>query len=58
MGLKEFIKNNILIFDGAMGTMLQKKGLKLGENPELLNITSPSIIEDIHREYIENGIKT
>lgn len=55
MGLKEFIKNNILIFDGAMGTMLQKKGLKLGENPELLNITSPSIIEDIHREYIENG---
>lgn len=55
MGLKEFIKDNILIFDGAMGTMLQKKGLKLGENPEVLNITSPSIIEEIHREYIESG---
>jgi len=38
VGLKEFIKENILIFDGAMGTMLQKKGLKLGENPEVLNI--------------------
>lgn len=55
MGLKEYIKDNILIFDGAMGTMLQKKGLKLGENPELLNIKEPDIIEEIHREYIESG---
>ena len=45
MGLKEILQDNILIFDGAMGTMLQKKGLKLGENPELLNITHPEIIE-------------
>ena len=55
MGLKEYIKDNILVFDGAMGTMLQKKGLRLGENPELLNLTEPSIIEEIHREYIESG---
>ena len=55
MGLKELIKERILIFDGAMGTMLQKKGLKVGENPELLNIKSPEIIEEIHREYIESG---
>lgn len=55
MGLKELIKERILIFDGAMGTMLQKKGLKVGENPELLNIKSPEIIEEVHREYIESG---
>lgn len=55
VGLKKFIKDNILIFDGAMGTMLQKKGLKLGENPEILNIKEPHIIEEIHKEYIENG---
>src|SRR5471030_1566016 len=55
VGLKEYIKDNILIFDGAMGTMLQKKGLKLGENPETLNITEPSIIEEIHKEYIKSG---
>jgi 5-methyltetrahydrofolate--homocysteine methyltransferase len=55
VGLKEYIKDNILIFDGAMGTMLQKKGLKLGENPELLNLKEPSIIEEIHREYIDSG---
>lgn len=55
MGLKEYIKDNILVFDGAMGTMLQKKGLKLGENPEVLNIKEPAIIEEIHREYIDSG---
>ena len=55
VGLKEYIKDNILIFDGAMGTMLQKKGLKLGENPEVLNIKESSIIEEIHREYINSG---
>ena len=55
MGLKEYIKDNILIFDGAMGTMLQKKGLKLGENPEVLNLKEPTIIEEIHREYIDSG---
>lgn len=55
VGLNEYIKENILIFDGAMGTMLQKKGLKLGENPEVLNLNEPSIIEEIHREYIDSG---
>jgi 5-methyltetrahydrofolate--homocysteine methyltransferase len=55
VGLKEIIKDNILIFDGAMGTMLQRKGLKLGENPEILNIKEPHIIEEIHKEYIESG---
>lgn len=55
VGLKEFLKDNILIFDGAMGTMLQKKGLKLGENPEVLNLSNPEIIEEVHKEYIESG---
>ncbi|KAB3532541.1 homocysteine methyltransferase [Alkaliphilus pronyensis] len=44
-----------LLFDGAMGTMLQKNGLKLGELPEAYNILYPEIIEKIHREYIEAG---
>ncbi|MBE6061959.1 MAG: homocysteine methyltransferase [Clostridium butyricum] len=55
MELKQILQNNILILDGAMGTMLQKKGLKLGENPELLNLNNPKIIEEIHKEYIESG---
>lgn len=44
-----------LYFDGAMGTMLQNRGLKLGEVPEVLNMTHPQQIEDIHRLYLEAG---
>ena len=57
MNFKEYIKENILIFDGAMGTQLQKKGLQLGEVPEVLNITNKDKIVEIHREYIEAGAK-
>ena len=44
-----------IIFDGAMGTMLQRSGLKLGGLPEELNFTAPELIEDIHRQYINAG---
>ena len=47
--------NTIRILDGAMGTMLQKKGLKPGERPELLSIDEADKISNIHREYIEAG---
>ena len=45
----------IKIFDGAMGTMLQKLGLKLGENPEVFNIYNEDIIYEVHKRYIEAG---
>ena len=44
-----------LYFDGAMGTAVQSRGLKLGEIPELFNMTHPEVIEQIHREYLEAG---
>ena len=47
--------NNFLLFDGAMGTMLEKYGLKRGELPESYNILHPEIIEKIHCEYFEAG---
>lgn len=47
--------SNYLFFDGAMGTMLQKSGLKIGELPELLNLTDPDTILNIHKEYINAG---
>ena len=55
MGLREKLGKEILFFDGAMGTMLQKKGLKLGKMPEDLNIDNPEIIEEIHRLYVKSG---
>lgn len=50
-----FDKKKIWILDGAMGTMLQKSGLALGEIPELLGITNKKLVIDIHRQYIEAG---
>ncbi len=43
------------LLDGAMGTMLQKSGLKLGERPDLLSITHPDVVERINRAYVEAG---
>ncbi len=45
----------ILFFDGAMGTQLQARGLKLRELPEALNLTRPELIREIHRGYLAAG---
>ena len=55
MNIKEKLGKELLFFDGAMGTELQKRGLKTGELPERLNLTNPHVIEEIHRAYLEAG---
>ena len=47
--------DRIYFFDGAMGTMLQSRGLKLREVPETLNITNPELIRSVHAEYSQAG---
>lgn len=49
------MENEFLIFDGGMGTMLQKGVLKTGELPETLNITNPEAIIAVHKMYVEAG---
>lgn len=44
-----------LLFDGAMGTQLQARGLAAGELPELLCVTNPDEITAVHRGYVEAG---
>ncbi len=68
--LAEELKKRILVLDGAMGTMIQKYKLdeaqyrgepfknhasSLKGNNDLLSITQPKIIAEIHREYLEAG---
>ena len=48
-------RQKLIFLDGAMGTMLQRKGLQPGENPELLNLTRPEWMQDIHAAYVEAG---
>ena len=55
MDVREYLKSNIIVFDGAMGTMLQKKGLQAGDLPECLSITHPETVLEIHREYVLAG---
>lgn len=68
--IKEFLSKRILILDGAMGTMIQRYKLEEADyrgkrfkdytqdikgNNDLLSITQPAIIEEIHTKYLEAG---
>jgi len=68
--LETFLHERIVILDGAMGTMIQQRKLDeaafrgerfkdwekdLKGHNDLLNLTQPAIIEDIHRQYLEAG---
>ena len=68
--LKAILKDRILVLDGAMGTMIQRYKLEeedfrgerfkdhpgqLKGNNDLLSITQPEIIKEIHRQYLEAG---
>ena len=55
MNIREKLLNDFIIFDGAMGTMLQSKDLSRDVLPETYNITNPDVITDIHKEYLEAG---
>ena len=68
--IREILKKRILIIDGAMGTMIQRYKLEESDyrgtrfanwhtdvkgNNDLLSITQPQIIEEIHSQYMEAG---
>lgn len=55
MDFKTFLQNNIVVFDGAFGTLLQQKIQSVPTIPERLNLENPAAIEEIHREYAEAG---
>ena len=70
MTIQEHLKNRIFVLDGAMGTMIQQydlgeddfRGTRFKEfasllkgNNDLLSITRPDIIKEIHRAYFEAG---
>ncbi len=70
MNFNKILQSHILILDGAMGTMIQRYGLTeadfrgerftdfpvlLKGNNDLLSITKPNVIEEIHRAYLEAG---
>ena len=51
----EGIQNKVVILDGAMGTVLQQRGLPPGGQPELLNLTEPALLRSVYEEYVDAG---
>ena len=55
MNFRTYLKNNLVILDGGMGTLLQKAGLAPGELPEGWNLTHAEEVTAIHRAYYDVG---
>jgi 5-methyltetrahydrofolate--homocysteine methyltransferase len=51
----EKVKEQTIIFDGAMGTMLMAAGISDFKTPILLNLDKPSLVMDIHKHYFDAG---
>ena len=55
MKFLDFVKDNIVLLDGATGSLMQKYGFPAGVKPETANLTHRDMITDIHRQYFEAG---
>ncbi|MFZ2956724.1 MAG: bifunctional homocysteine S-methyltransferase/methylenetetrahydrofolate reductase [Candidatus Ozemobacteraceae bacterium] len=50
-----YAEKNHITFDGAMGTMLYSKGIYINKCYEELNLSSPLLVQEVHREYLTAG---
>ena len=55
MSIKDRLCRELLILDGAMGTLLQSRGLKGGDIPETWNITHADDLVEVHKSYLRAG---
>lgn len=53
--LEKRLKDNVLLFDGALGTMLYSHGIYINRCYDELNLSNPNLIKEIHMEYINAG---
>jgi homocysteine S-methyltransferase len=53
----ELIKERVIVGDGAIGTMLYSKGVGLDANFEHLNLVRPTLVAELHREYLAAGAR-
>ena len=50
-----YIRDNVILGDGALGSYLYEKGVEVGSNLDLLNLHGPDLIYSAHEEYIRAG---
>ncbi|MGB8225545.1 MAG: bifunctional homocysteine S-methyltransferase/methylenetetrahydrofolate reductase [Sedimentisphaerales bacterium] len=53
--LTQIFAEGVVIGDGAMGTMLYSKGVFVNTCFDELNLTSPSLVKEIHQQYVNTG---
>jgi homocysteine S-methyltransferase len=53
--LDSLLRSQIVVFDGGMGTSLYAKGIPFSQCFDVLNLSQPDLVRDIHRAYIEAG---
>lgn len=54
--LRAALRERVLVLDGAMGTLLQERGLSAGGCPEEMNRLAPEVVAGIHAEYAAAGV--
>jgi homocysteine S-methyltransferase len=55
-GFRERLQNNeVVVFDGGVGTYLYEKGIYINTCFDELNITNPDIVSEVHRDYVAAG---
>jgi len=55
MNWRDLVSNGVVLTDGAWGTELQKRGLGVGECPDVWNLSHPEAVADVARRYYESG---
>lgn len=51
----QLLNSSTILADGAMGTMLNARGVSFEKCFDELNLTNPAVVAEVHREYIEAG---
>jgi methionine synthase I (cobalamin-dependent)/5,10-methylenetetrahydrofolate reductase len=55
ISFEEFLKENLVLLDGAMGSLIYEKGVFIDKCYDELNLSRPELIQSIHEEYIQAG---
>jgi len=57
IGFEEYLKENLVLLDGAMGSLIYEKGVFIDKCYDELNLSRPELIRSIHEEYIRAGAR-
>jgi len=57
ISFEEYLKDNLVLLDGAMGSLIYQKGVFIDKCYDELNLSRPDLIRSIHEDYVRAGAK-